>query len=116
MSKKREADPSPEEFGSYEEAADFWDAHREFLKTARKKDCFIKIVVTNKTARRDIEKAVDLISSIDKHVLLVLQPVWADKKQDKVRTRVLFDYLFLAEKKLANVRVMPQMHKILGIT
>lgn len=27
MSKKREADPIPEEFGSYEEAADFWDAH-----------------------------------------------------------------------------------------
>lgn len=27
MSKQRDVDPIPEDFGSYEKAAEFWDAH-----------------------------------------------------------------------------------------
>ena len=95
--------------------ADYWEKHKNFLDVARKKDCFVKIVVTKDTKKEDIDKAVNLIHNIDKELLLVLQPVWPDKKDKKVGTTLLFDYLFLAEKKLKNVRIMPQMHKILGI-
>lgn len=97
--------------------SDRWEQHRKFLDIARRKDCFVKVVITGDTKKDDIHRAIDLVQSVDKELLLVLQPVWParGKETPKAGTRLLFDYLFLAEKKLKNVRIMPQMHKVLGI-
>ncbi len=92
-----------------------WETHKNFLNIARRKSCFIKAVITDNTTEEDIVKAISLIEAVDKELLLVLQPVWPNKKERKVKTTLLFDYLFLAEKKLKNVRVMPQAHKLLGV-
>ena len=95
--------------------SDCWKAHEESLKIAKKKSCFVKAVVTAKTKKQDIEKTINIISKVDKDILLVLQPVWPIKKAKQVEKKELFDYLFMAEKKLNNVRIMPQMHKTLGV-
>jgi len=92
-----------------------WREHKRFLSLAANKDCFVKVVVTGDTKKEDIEAAIELVNSVNKEILLVLQPVWPGEKTQRVNTTLLFDYLFLAEKKLKNVRVMPQMHKVLGI-
>jgi len=94
---------------------DYWDEHKQFLKIACKKRCFVKIVVTNETHTADVHKAVDIIKHIDDDILLVLQPVWPIKNIRKPSNKVLFDYLFFAEKRLRNVRIMPQMHKVLKL-
>jgi organic radical activating enzyme len=91
----------------------YWGEHREFIEIAKSRNCFVKIVVTNNTKPEDIERAVDIASSVDKKMLMVIQPVWPVKGIDRVKNRLLFDYLFMAEKKLENVRIMPQMHKVL---
>ena len=96
---------------------DYWKEHKEFLSIAKDKHCFVKAVITSQTKDTDIKKAINIISSVDKDILLVLQPVWPvkDKNIERAATRMLFDFLFLAEKKLKNVRIMPQMHKILKV-
>ncbi len=90
-----------------------WDKHEKFLRIARRKNCFIKAVITDDTKETDIKRAVDIIHTVDKDILLVLQPVWPVKDLKRAKTSLLFEHLFLAEKKLNNVRIMPQMHKIL---
>jgi len=93
----------------------YWREHEEFIDIARVKNCFVKIVITNRTEVSDVKKAIDVISGINKNMLVVLQPVWPVRGVEQAKTKTLFDYLFLAEKKLKNVRIMPQMHKVLGI-
>ncbi len=92
-----------------------WEEHKRFLAVARKKNCFVKAVITSQTKSSDIQKAVDIIRNVDSDLLLVLQPVWPLKDIERVNNKLLFDYLFLAEKRLKNVRIMPQMHKVLGV-
>ncbi len=93
----------------------YWPEHKRFIDVARKKSCFIKVVVTDQTCDADVKKAVDITASVDKDILLVLQPVWPIRDVKRAKNKQLFDYLFLAEKKLNNVRIMPQMHKVLGV-
>lgn len=93
----------------------YWKEHREFLGIAHKKNCFVKIVITNETEDDDVKKTLDIISDVDKEMLLILQPVWPIKDIERPKKKLLFDYLFMAEKKLKNVRIMPQMHKVLGV-
>lgn len=94
---------------------EFWREHREFLDIAHTRKCFVKTVVTNETTAADIERTINIIHDIDREILFVLQPVWPVEGIDRAKAGLLLDYLFLAEKKLANVRVMPQMHKVLGV-
>lgn len=93
----------------------YWKEHKEFIDIARKKNCFIKVVITNQTKESDIKKAIDIAAAVDNKILMVLQPVWPIRDIERAKSKLLFDYLFLAEKKLENVRIIPQMHKILGV-
>jgi len=94
----------------------FWEEHREFLETAKPKRAFVKIVITAETTGDDINKAVDLIESIDKHIPLILQPVSKDGDFDKIAENAnLIGWQKGALKKLKDVRIIPQLHKIRGI-
>lgn len=93
----------------------FWNEHAEFIKIAGKKNCFVKVVITNDTTQNDIKKAINIIRKVNKNLLLVLQPVSPAKGVEKPSSKLLIDYLFMAEKRLGNVRILPQIHKILGV-
>ncbi|MFH1752615.1 MAG: 7-carboxy-7-deazaguanine synthase QueE [Candidatus Omnitrophota bacterium] len=94
---------------------EYWREHKAFIGLAKKKNCFVKIVITNQTEAKDVKKAIDIISKVDGNMLMVLQPVWPVEGVERAKNKQLFDYLFLAEKRLKNVRIMPQMHKVLGV-
>lgn len=53
--KQKQIDPIPEEFGSYEEAAEFWDAH----DTADYLDSFETVAVAAELKRRRYEVEID---------------------------------------------------------
>lgn len=97
-------------------APDLWQEHAKFLKIARKKNVFVKAVITGDTSESDIMKAMELIKKIRKKVSLVLQPVTT--KQGKI-SRPAVDriagYLRLAGRDLEHVRIVPQMHRVMGI-
>ena len=94
----------------------FWEEHLEFLKAARAKEVFIKMVITDETSDADIEKAVALIESVDRGIILIFQPASAFGEFNGVpESSRLLDWQKRAQSRLKDVRVMPQLHKIRGV-
>jgi len=95
----------------------FWREHSEFLKIAARKKVFVKVVVTSETTKEDVEKAVALVKKAGGRIPLVLQPVTPTKKDDKaVNKEALLRFLEIGLKNdLKNIRVIPQIHKILDV-
>ncbi|MCX5685953.1 MAG: 7-carboxy-7-deazaguanine synthase QueE [Candidatus Omnitrophica bacterium] len=95
----------------------FWTEHLEFLKIASKKKVFVKAIVTPNTVKNDVEKAIDLIKRMKKNIPFVLQPATPVGPHDKdVPKDALVGFLEIGLKhELANIRVIPQIHKILNM-
>jgi organic radical activating enzyme len=93
-----------------------WERHIEFLRIAKKKMVFIKVVVTENTSKKDIIEARDIIESVDKDIPLILQPVSPIEDTNFARRkRRLLDYCTLSEEKLSNIRIIPQIHKFVDM-
>ena len=95
----------------------YWDEHREFLKTASRKKVFVKAVVTPRTSKEDIASAIALIESVDPGIPFVIQPATPVKKSDKKmpESRVKEFFEMTLKSGVKDTRIMPQMHKMLGV-
>ena len=95
----------------------YWAEHLEFLKISAKKQVFVKAVITERTVKEDIEKAVLLIKEVKKKIPLILQPATPVNAQDKApgENRMLKFLDIGLKNDLDNIRVIPQLHKMLGI-
>ncbi|MCX5687522.1 MAG: 7-carboxy-7-deazaguanine synthase QueE, partial [Candidatus Omnitrophica bacterium] len=91
----------------------YWKDHFDFLKASRGKKVFVKSVITDKTTAADIKKAVSMIEKIDKTVFFILQPATINNKIQKIKKAE--EFLDLAGSRLDNIRLIPQIHKILGV-
>lgn len=91
----------------------FWKAHYDFLKASDGKEVFVKSVITNKTTLSDIKKAVSIIEKVNKAIFFILQPVTNNNRIQKIEH--LQEFLGMSIFKLDNVRLIPQVHKILGV-
>lgn len=91
-----------------------WGKHLDFLKTAIRKNVFVKIVVSDTLKMYDFNKAVSLIKKIDADIPFVIQPVTSGRRI-KVSTDRLFNLQGHALKFLRNVLIIPQVHKILEV-
>jgi len=92
---------------------DFDRQHIAFLKIALEKDVFIKMVVCHSTKCYDLEKALESIASFSKQIPLVLQPDYFELDDSLVSK--LKTYQNICLEYLNDVRIMPQVHKIMGI-
>jgi organic radical activating enzyme len=95
----------------------YWHEHADFLKIASKKNVFVKAVVTPYTHREDIEKAVGLIKKLRKSIPFILQPASPVKPHDEVIPNdKLLGFLEVGSRnEIDNMRVIPQIHKILKV-
>lgn len=91
----------------------FWFEHEQFLKIAVQKEVFIKSVISGETTREDIELAKSLIKKIDKGVLWVLQPNAFEPGEDLINKCI--EYQSICLKELCNVRIIPQIQRILNV-
>ena len=92
---------------------DYFYDHREFLRASRKKEVFVKAVISDSTSFEDIKRSVDIIKSEDRRILLVLQPETSQLSAGLIKK--ISDLRSYALEYLESVRIMPQMHKILGV-
>ncbi|MCM8801302.1 MAG: 7-carboxy-7-deazaguanine synthase QueE [Candidatus Omnitrophica bacterium] len=92
---------------------DFLPLHKEFLKVALKKEVFIKTVICKSTIQKDLLNAVQLTESIDERIPFVLQPNFFEMDETLMHKLSYFKCLCL--KRLKNVMIIPQMHKLVGI-
>jgi organic radical activating enzyme len=91
----------------------FWREHKEFLRVARRKDVFIKTVISSDTEREDVDRSIDIVSQADPKILFILQPNYFDMDNgvmDKCR-----EYQKECFNRLENVRIIPQMHKMMKV-
>jgi len=91
----------------------FWKPHYDFLKASDGKEIFVKSVITDKTTLADIKKAVSIIEKVNKAIFFILQPVTCNNRIQKINQARKF--LSSAGSSLDNVRLIPQIHKILGV-
>ena len=94
----------------------FWSEHEEFLKIAIRKDVFVKVVVTPKTALREIQKAIDMVEAVHPGIPFIFQPL-SDPLGINLESLKLIESTLIrpAKARLCDVRVIPQMHKIWGV-
>ena len=92
----------------------YWEKHRRFLEIAASKTTFVKVVAGENSTFAEIDKAIDIITGVKADTVLVIQPV---NKTGGVMGKTPGHILDLQEqalKRLADVRIIPQAHKILG--
>lgn len=92
----------------------YWQEHAMFLRTASTKAVFVKLVITHQTTYNEFNQAVDLISSVNTAIPLILQPVTPCNGCETVTPAAMLTYQERALEVLENVRVIPQTHKFMG--
>ena len=90
---------------------DRWEAHRWFLETGGKK-IFVKMVLTATTREEELRRAVDLINGVRPDIPLVLQPATAWGTAKSIPLARLASWWALAARQLADVRILPQVHRL----
>ena len=95
----------------------YWEEHLEFLKIASAKKVFVKAVVSADTKKTDIEQAIILVKKVDAGIPFIIQPATAVRPTDKPipenKLREFFDTALKND--IKDPRIVPQMHKALGI-
>lgn len=93
---------------------DCFKKHAEFIRTCKKarKDTYIKIIFDENITDEEIKKCVDIAKENDLEI--VLQPVSKGGKI-MVKSRYLPEVLERFRQKYWNVRLIPQVHKLLSV-
>ncbi|MEW5895338.1 MAG: 7-carboxy-7-deazaguanine synthase QueE [Candidatus Omnitrophota bacterium] len=91
----------------------FWAEHREMLALTRGKDVFVKIVVTTGTSRDEAAFAVKMIAGVDPNIPLYFQPETSQLKTGALEQCLKFQEYALEF--LPDVRVIPQVHRLIGV-
>jgi len=90
------------------------DLHALFLRECYGSDVSVKVVVGGDTTDGEIMQVCELISAVDAALPLFLQPLSLPDGRVGIATATIFHLQELASCRLPDVRVMPQMHKLLG--
>ena len=94
--------------------AAFWAGHSKFLAVAPEKT-FVKVVVTSGTSAGEFKRAVSLAAKARAAIPFFIQPA-SPINGLRPPSRAKLDLFYrLAARKLAGVRILPQIHKLGGI-
>ncbi|HWP98286.1 MAG TPA: 7-carboxy-7-deazaguanine synthase QueE [Syntrophomonadaceae bacterium] len=91
------------------------DLHHAFIERAQQNLCYIKIVVTATSTTEEVEAAVDRIASVNRRLPVILQIA---SSQGAVLPPPLDTVLEMQKRsllKLDDVRVLPQVHRLLDM-
>jgi 7-carboxy-7-deazaguanine synthase len=91
-----------------------WELHALFLQEAHGGPVSVKVVVGEDTPDSEIRQVCDVISSVDAALPLFLQPLSMPDGSIGITAAHILRLQELASSRLPDVRVIPQMHKLLG--
>ncbi|MBR1805736.1 MAG: 7-carboxy-7-deazaguanine synthase QueE [Selenomonadaceae bacterium] len=89
--------------------------HEKFLRAAADKDLCIKIVVTGLTSDEEFSQAIELVANVDAKIFVVLQPVTPVNKVPAVDAKKILRWQAVALRRLQNVRIIGQTHKLIDV-
>lgn len=93
---------------------ELWQQHAAFLRIAMRKDVYVKIVIAQETKIEAFKKAVDLLCGINKNIMLVLQPITPYGGYTAPAPKKMLAWQSMALEKINDVRVIAQMHVMMG--
>lgn len=89
--------------------------HDQFLRLAMQKSCYVKLVVDNNLTTAEFVEALAMIAGINRDIPLVLQPATSAIPGNEPDIGKLLDLQKEGLSALKDVRIIPQMHKMLGL-
>lgn len=86
-----------------------WDKAERFLAIASRCQVFVKVVIDEHVLPTELERISSIIESVDRTIPLVIQPVFgrSDAKLVDIQRKM--------RQRLPDVRIIPQIHKYLGL-
>lgn len=93
---------------------ELWDAHRQFLEISRRKNVFVKTVISEATEDWEIARTAELIAAVDGAIPLILQPITQQNGVIGISPLRTLELQEIAAGFLSQVRVIPQTHRFLG--
>jgi organic radical activating enzyme len=96
---------------------DFHDAHERFLAVAKRAPhTVVKLVITNASQDAEIEAALARVARTHPQACVVLQPVTPmGSVAERVPSARMLALGRLAEERVRDVRVLPQLHPVMGV-
>lgn len=92
-----------------------WERHAAFIGACGGKELVVKAVVSASTPAKEVVRAAGLVASGAPGSLLVIQPLTGPDGRPSVDGARLFTLYREARGITGNVRVIPQVHKIMGV-
>ncbi len=93
-----------------------WDRHHDFLRVASETNVYGKLVVTPTTKDSELDRVVDVIDAVDSSITLILQPLTPFGVESvPVSPARVIELHARAARRLQDVRVIPQTHKIIKV-
>ncbi len=89
-----------------------FEANRRFLAVAARREVFVKVVVAAWTFPAEIDEAAQVVAGQDTSIPFVIQPMTQDLT--RLGEAKLLRFQEAASRHLAIVRVIPQVHKLMG--
>ena len=94
---------------------DLWDLHQQFLENAHNTNVSVKIVAGDSTPVAEIQRVCSIINSVRPETPLFIQPLTLCDNSCGVAAAHLLHLQALAADLLPDVRVIPQMHRLMGV-
>lgn len=92
-----------------------FSVHERFLRAAQGKDICVKLVVTGGTPRDEFLSAIETVAVVDASLLTILQPVTPVGGVVAPSAGQILSLQAAALRRLRNVRIIPQTHKLLNL-
>jgi 7-carboxy-7-deazaguanine synthase len=92
-----------------------WEIHANFLRAAAGR-AYIKVLIDQQTNPNEVARAAALATTADPQATVFLQPITYPDGRTAATARELESLFTVARKHANNVRVVPQVHKILRVT
>jgi len=99
-------------FPSSTKNPEVWNEHKEFLKVALKKEVFVKAVIGKDTTCEDVFESIKIIKELKANIPFILQP---ENPFENFLIPKLTHFEEIYKGKDIDVRILPQLHKMLDI-
>lgn len=93
---------------------DLWERSALFLKKAHKRFVFVKIAINELTETEEVGRAASIVSEVDEAMPVFLQPAADKAGVIAISSRRIMELYEVCTDYLRDVRVMPQIHKVIG--
>lgn len=90
----------------------YWQEHRMFIEAASGRELFVKAVVTADTTIEDVREAASLIADADRTIPFIIQPAGGPQAPSAGKLLRLQEAVM---NRIEDVRIIPQVHKMLNM-